>query len=232
MEIYKQLFSQANIHSFIESDDRVALVLKFLDEAILELDNMDSLVSSYKIHLNASQLLVPSNVDYYLILRRPLTTTYCLFSRKTEVFKCRHRINAPCSMNLDSSWYVYIDICPLFTNSWSTANRANSTTDTDDLDSRLSTRCRSCTFVRRSCDRAVQSITSGSGSRWVLRPRAAYRSNNFLDMAATMERLEEYRTYNAQFCKRLYDYLCIMFTAQVRPYSPHAKFCLKPQTSM
>jgi hypothetical protein len=45
---------QANIHSFIETDDRVMLVLKFLDEAILELDNMDSLVSSYKIHLNAS----------------------------------------------------------------------------------------------------------------------------------------------------------------------------------
>lgn len=47
-------FFQANIHSFIETDDRVTLVLKFLDEAINELDNMDSLVSSYKIHLNAS----------------------------------------------------------------------------------------------------------------------------------------------------------------------------------
>jgi len=47
-------FPQANIHSFIETDDRVTLVLKFLDEAILELDNMDGLVSSYKIHLNAS----------------------------------------------------------------------------------------------------------------------------------------------------------------------------------
>jgi hypothetical protein len=47
-------FLQANIHSFVETDDRVTLVLRFLDEAILELDNMDSLVSSYKIHLNAS----------------------------------------------------------------------------------------------------------------------------------------------------------------------------------
>ena len=45
---------QANVHSFTETDDRVTLVLKFLDEAILELDNMDGLVSSYKIHLNAS----------------------------------------------------------------------------------------------------------------------------------------------------------------------------------
>lgn len=33
-------------------------------------------------------------------------------------------------------------------------------------------------------------------------------------MAATMERLEEYRQYNNQFCKRLMDFLFIMFTAQ------------------
>lgn len=33
-------------------------------------------------------------------------------------------------------------------------------------------------------------------------------------MAATMERLQEYRTHNAQFCKRIFDYLTIMFTAQ------------------
>lgn len=33
-------------------------------------------------------------------------------------------------------------------------------------------------------------------------------------MAATMERLEEYRTYNSQFCKRILDFLTIMFTAQ------------------
>jgi hypothetical protein len=42
-----------------------------------------------------------------------------------------------------------------------------------------------------------------------------FGSNMSSDMAATMERLEEYRTHNAQFCKRLYEYSCIMFTAQV-----------------
>jgi hypothetical protein len=47
---------QANIHSFLETDDRVAAVVKYMDEAIAELDNMDSTVSSYKIHLNASWL--------------------------------------------------------------------------------------------------------------------------------------------------------------------------------
>ncbi|KAG6854241.1 hypothetical protein C0991_009259 [Blastosporella zonata] len=43
---------KANIHSFLEFDDRIGIVLKYLDEAVSELDNMDSLVSSYKIHLN------------------------------------------------------------------------------------------------------------------------------------------------------------------------------------
>lgn len=46
---------QANIHSFLESDDRVGIVLKFMDEALQELDGMDSLVQSYKIHLNVSR---------------------------------------------------------------------------------------------------------------------------------------------------------------------------------
>jgi hypothetical protein len=50
-----------------------------------------------------------------------------------------------------------------------------------------------------------------------------------LDMAATMERLEEYRTHNLQFCKRLYEYACIMFTAQVRPNQLHAHFVMKPK---
>ena len=47
---------QANIHSFIESDDRVNIVLKFLEDAIGELDSMDSIISSYKIHLNVSDV--------------------------------------------------------------------------------------------------------------------------------------------------------------------------------
>ena len=32
-----------------------------------------------------------------------------------------------------------------------------------------------------------------------------------------MERLESYHTHNSQFCKRILDYLTIMFTAQVCP---------------
>lgn len=43
---------QANIHSFLESDDRVAVVMKYMEDAIAELDTMDGLISTYKIHLN------------------------------------------------------------------------------------------------------------------------------------------------------------------------------------
>jgi len=43
---------KANIHSFLESDDRLALVIKYMDEAISEIDNMENLISTYKIHLN------------------------------------------------------------------------------------------------------------------------------------------------------------------------------------
>lgn len=45
-----------------------------------------------------------------------------------------------------------------------------------------------------------------------------------------MARLQEYKTYNSQFCKRLHDFLSIMFTAQVgafRNFPFSAKVCSK-----
>lgn len=43
----------------MESDDRLALVLKFIDDALGELNDMDSMISSYKVHLNVSALFIP-----------------------------------------------------------------------------------------------------------------------------------------------------------------------------
>ena len=40
-----------------------------------------------------------------------------------------------------------------------------------------------------------------------------------------MERLDEYRTHNSQFCKRIYDFLSIMFTAQVNTYLSESSLC-------
>ncbi|KAG6821354.1 hypothetical protein H0H93_014151 [Arthromyces matolae] len=42
----------------------------------------------------------------------------------------------------------------------------------------------------------------------------ALQAGRDTDMAATMERLQEYRTHNSQFCKRVYDFLSIVFIAQ------------------
>jgi hypothetical protein len=42
------------MYSFVETDDRVTTVLSYIDEALKELEEMDSAVNSYKVHLNVS----------------------------------------------------------------------------------------------------------------------------------------------------------------------------------
>ncbi|CDO72981.1 hypothetical protein BN946_scf185007.g35 [Trametes cinnabarina] len=121
---------KANIHSFIESDDRVLTVLKYLDDAINELDTMESVVSSYKIHLNQT---VQVDSDALLALTQ-------------------ESLEQPASIRK----------------------------------------------LEASATELYKALLAG-------RDR---------DMAATMERLDEYRKYNAQFCKRMLDFLSIMFTAQ------------------
>ncbi|KAI0307681.1 exocyst complex component Sec3-domain-containing protein [Multifurca ochricompacta] len=155
---------KANIHSFIETDDRVTLVLKFLDEAILELDNMESLVSSYKIHLNA----VNDDISFIQSQNRGLQV-------QTQ--------NQHALLN--------------------------------ELEQLLQTvqvgREALITLTQGSLRDAEGIHTLEEAATGLYKALQAGRDR---DMAATMERLEEYRTHNAQFCKRLYDYLCIMFTAQ------------------
>lgn len=59
---------RANIHSFLESDDRIGVVVQFLDDSIAEIDRMESLVQSYKIHLNVSvSSLFVQVVDYIFL---------------------------------------------------------------------------------------------------------------------------------------------------------------------
>ncbi|KAF8273874.1 exocyst complex component Sec3-domain-containing protein [Lactarius quietus] len=160
---------KANIHSFIESDDRVSLVLNFLDEAVLELDNMDSLVSSYKIHLNASRLLaVNEDISFIQSQNRGLQV-------QTQ----------------------------------------NQRALLDELQQLLQTvkvgRDTMITLTQGSMRDAegVQALEEAATELY-----KALQAGRDGDMAATMERLEEYRLHNTQFCKRMYDYLCIMFTTQ------------------
>jgi len=43
---------KSNVHFFVESDDRIQAVMSFLDDAILELEDMEMMVQSYKVQLN------------------------------------------------------------------------------------------------------------------------------------------------------------------------------------
>lgn len=48
------LILKANIHAFLESDDRISQVLGHIDEALLELDDIDLQITSYRMQLNVS----------------------------------------------------------------------------------------------------------------------------------------------------------------------------------
>lgn len=48
----------ANIHAFLESDDRVDQVLSHIDDALKELDDIDMQLTGYRMQLNVSESLV------------------------------------------------------------------------------------------------------------------------------------------------------------------------------
>ncbi|KAF8167736.1 exocyst complex component, sec3 subunit [Crassisporium funariophilum] len=155
---------KANIHSFLESDDRLALVMKYMDEAISELDNMDGLISTYKIHLNA----VSDDILYIQSQNRGL-----------QVQTQNQRALLAELQNLLRT--VHVDQDALVTLTQQSLEQAQS--------------------IQRLEEAAVQLYK-------------ALQAGRDTDMAATMERLQEYRTHNSQFCKRMFDFLSIMFIAQ------------------
>jgi hypothetical protein len=53
------LMRKANIHAFLESDDRTAQVLGHIDEALLELEDIDMQLTGYRVQLNVSLISRP-----------------------------------------------------------------------------------------------------------------------------------------------------------------------------
>ncbi|KAJ7293415.1 exocyst complex component Sec3-domain-containing protein [Mycena rebaudengoi] len=155
---------KANIHSFLESDDLIDVVLKYMDDAVLELDNMESLVSSYKIHLNA----VGDDISYIQSQNRGL-----------QVQTQNQRALLAELENLLQT--VQVDKEALATLTQESLEKSSG--------------------IERLEEAATELYK-------------ALQAGQDTDMAATMERLQEYRTHNAQFCKRIFDFLSIMFTAQ------------------
>ncbi|GJE97072.1 exocyst complex component Sec3-domain-containing protein [Phanerochaete sordida] len=153
---------KANIHSFIESDDRVNTVLQYLDDALKELDTLDSVISSYKIHLNAV------NEDITFI------------------------------QSQGSGLQVQTDNQRLL------LHELEDMLQTADVDKKALLK-----LTQASLENNIEDLEDAATELYKALLSAKDRDN-----AATMERLAEYRAYNAQFCKRLYDFLRIMFTAQ------------------
>lgn len=65
--------------------------MKYMDEAISELDNMDSLVSSYKIHLNVRTCGHFLSLSFDEVICRLSATTYPISNHRIEVYKYKHR---------------------------------------------------------------------------------------------------------------------------------------------
>ncbi|TEB38979.1 exocyst protein [Coprinellus micaceus] len=155
---------KANVHSFLETDDRIALVMKFMDEAINELDAMDGLISSYKIHLNAVS-------DDILFIQGQ--------NRGLQVQTQNQRALLGEIQNLLRT--VHVDQDVLVTLTQESLEKSQSITRLEEASSEL-----------------YKALQAGRDT----------------DMAATMERLQDYKTHNSQFCKRIFDFLSIMFIAQ------------------
>ncbi|KAF8640686.1 hypothetical protein AX17_000342 [Amanita inopinata Kibby_2008] len=149
--------------------EKACFILQFtrhIDEAIAELDSMDGLLSSYKIHLNA----VSDDISYIQGQNRGL---------QVQIQNQRSLLGE--IENLLQTLHV--------------AQESFITLTQESLEK------------PKSIERLEEAATE---------LYKALQAGQDTDMAATMERLQEYRTHNTQFCKRIYDFLSIMFSAQAK----------------
>ncbi|KAF5375148.1 hypothetical protein D9758_000450 [Tetrapyrgos nigripes] len=155
---------KANIHSFLESDDRINTVLKFMDDAMAELDTIGSLVSTYKIHLNA----VSDDISFIQSQNRGLQV-----QTQNQRALLAELENLVQTVQVDSETLIIL--------------------------------------TQESLEKSpsIQRLEEAAAELY-----KALLAGRDMDMAATMERLQEYKTHNSQFCKRIFDFLSIMFTAQ------------------
>ncbi|KDQ19898.1 hypothetical protein BOTBODRAFT_27319 [Botryobasidium botryosum FD-172 SS1] len=155
---------KANVYSFLESDDRIAKVLGYIDDALRELDEMEGSVSAYKIHLNA----VGDDISYIQSQNRGLQVQtqnqQALLSELEQLLLTVH-------------------------------------VDRDALVALTQGSLESERGITRLEDAATELYK-------------ALQAGKDTEMSATMERFNEYRTHNSQFCKRLFDFLSIMFKFQ------------------
>lgn len=86
------------MYSFVESDDRVNTVLKFIDDALKELEDMDGNITSYKIHLNVGNWARVSGLTKVLCRLSP--KIFHLFSLRIVAYKYKLKTKGPFSKSL------------------------------------------------------------------------------------------------------------------------------------
>jgi hypothetical protein len=155
---------KANIYSFLESDDRIGLVLDYIDHAVSELDSMDTLLSSYKIFLNSAT----EDISHIQSQNRGLQVQ--------------------------------------------TQNQKALLAEVQALLQMVQVEPDALAVLARESLRDMQGVERLEGAATQL--YKALQAGRDQDMAATMERLGEYRSHNMQFCTRLLDFLNVLFTSQ------------------
>ncbi|GHJ89203.1 hypothetical protein NliqN6_5605 [Naganishia liquefaciens] len=155
----------ANIHAFLESDDRIATVLSGIDEALLELDAMDTKIMAYKLQLTA----VSDDIAYIESQNRGL---------QVQTANQRALLNS-----IEQLMQI---------------SRVNP----DEL--------RALTQASLETEKGITSLEHALSSLY----KALLVGRVGGEMAATIERTQEYETNNRQFCSRLSEYLLIMFKFQ------------------
>lgn len=101
-EIEQRLLSElsaleaAGIHAIIESDDRVNDVVKYLDNALAEVDRMDQMLTLYRTHLNVSSSSSIEITTLITCMSRPCQMTSTTSSRRARVFRSNRATREHC----------------------------------------------------------------------------------------------------------------------------------------
>lgn len=114
-ELEKRLMGELNaleaagIHAIIESDDRVNDVIRYLDNALADLDKMDLMISLYKTHLNVSLgrsfVNLKSEADKYFVLRL-CPTTSIISNLRIRGCNCSPVIKELCWQSWTVDWAI------------------------------------------------------------------------------------------------------------------------------
>ena len=147
---------------------------------------------------------------------RPPATIFRSFNRKIGACKSRLKISEPCWENCKICLYASLSFKSHHLQFPVPADGSRRTRRFGYARAGITWERTEYPTPGRCFCRAVQGTPGRPRHRYVILLTTTY-SFIFIvvDMAATMERLQEYRTHNSQFCKRLFDFLSIMFTAQV-----------------